>query len=293
MSRTIRAPRGTQLTCRNWLIEAAYRMLQNNLDPQVAGDPEHLIVYGGRGKAARNWESFEAILESLRRLAPEETLLVQSGKPVAVFSTHEDAPRVLIANSNIVPAWVTQENFDKWEQQGLIMYGLAPSRPGHLFGLSRSSRDSDSRLMLLYWRDGSRHRERTVEYEVHCSDGGQPGTRVHSSYQRKPNDLAAAGYQIQLRLVHHSDLPSLAVPRFLRVDDWAWKKLQTFGMIPVDLEQHRVVDLLPDRSADSLAEWLKNHPGVQIISRDRGGTYAEGARRGAPMPSKLQIAFTS
>ena len=118
MSRTIRAPRGTQLTCRNWLIEAAYRMLQNNLDPQVAGDPEHLIVYGGRGKAARNWEAFDAILDSLRRLAPDETLLVQSGKPVAVFSTHEDAPRVLIANSNIVPAWATQENFDKWEQAG-------------------------------------------------------------------------------------------------------------------------------------------------------------------------------
>ncbi len=123
MSRTIRAPRGTQLTCRNWLIEAAYRMLQNNLDPQVAGDPEHLIVYGGRGKAARNWEAFDAILASLRGLAPDETLLVQSGKPVAVFTTHEDAPRVLIANSNIVPAWATQENFDKWERQGLIMYG--------------------------------------------------------------------------------------------------------------------------------------------------------------------------
>jgi urocanate hydratase len=98
-------------------------MLQNNLDPQVAGDPEHLIVYGGRGKAARNWEAFEAILRSLEGLRPDETLLVQSGKPVAIFTTHEDAPRVLIANSNIVPAWATQANFDKWEQQGLIMYG--------------------------------------------------------------------------------------------------------------------------------------------------------------------------
>jgi urocanate hydratase len=123
MARTIRAPRGTALTCKNWLIEAPYRMLQNNLDPQVAGDPDNLIVYGGRGKAARNWESFEAILESLRNLEPNETLLVQSGKPVAVFTTHEDAPRVLIANSNIVPAWATQKNFDKWEQAGLIMYG--------------------------------------------------------------------------------------------------------------------------------------------------------------------------
>ncbi len=107
--REIRAPRGTQLTCKNWLIEAAYRMLQNNLDPLVAGDPQNLIVYGGRGKAARNWASFDAILDSLRHLEPDETLLVQSGKPVAVFRTHEDAPRVLIANSNIVPAWATQE----------------------------------------------------------------------------------------------------------------------------------------------------------------------------------------
>jgi urocanate hydratase len=123
MTRTIRAPRGTQLTCKNWLIEAPYRMIQNNLDPQVAGDPDNLIVYGGRGKAARNWACFDAILESLRNLEPDETLLVQSGKPVAVFTTHEDAPRVLIANSNIVPAWATQENFEKWEQAGLIMYG--------------------------------------------------------------------------------------------------------------------------------------------------------------------------
>lgn len=123
MTRTIHAPTGIQLTCKNWAIEAAYRMLQNNLDPQVAFDPEHLIVYGGRGRAARNWESFDAILESLRKLNPDETLLVQSGKPVAVFRTHTDAPRVLIANSNIVPHWATQENFDQWERDGLIMYG--------------------------------------------------------------------------------------------------------------------------------------------------------------------------
>ena len=123
MARQIKAPRGTTLTCKNWLIEAPYRMLQNNLDPQVAGDPDNLIVYGGRGKAARNWQAFDAILESLRNLEPNETLLVQSGKPVAVFTTHENAPRVLIANSNIVPAWATQENFDKWEKAGLIMYG--------------------------------------------------------------------------------------------------------------------------------------------------------------------------
>jgi urocanate hydratase len=123
MKRVIKAPTGTKLTCKNWLIEAAYRMIQNNLDPDVAFDPDNLIVYGGRGKAARNWECFDAILESLRNLEPDETLLVQSGKPVAVFRTHEDAPRVLLANSNIVPAWATQENFDRWEREGLIMYG--------------------------------------------------------------------------------------------------------------------------------------------------------------------------
>jgi urocanate hydratase len=123
MPRTIRAPRGVQLTCKNWLIEAAYRMLQNNLDPAVAFDPDNLIVYGGRGKAARNWDCFDAILRSLEQLEPDETLLIQSGKPVAVFRTHEDAPRVLLANSNIVPAWATQENFERWEREGLIMYG--------------------------------------------------------------------------------------------------------------------------------------------------------------------------
>lgn len=123
MTRTIRAPRGTTLTCANWQIEAAYRMIQNNLDPDVAFDPDNLIVYGGRGRAARNWECFDAILATLRRLKPDETLLVQSGKPVAVFRTHPDAPRVLLANSNLVPAWATQANFDRWEAAGLTMYG--------------------------------------------------------------------------------------------------------------------------------------------------------------------------
>jgi urocanate hydratase len=123
MKREIRSPRGTQLHCKNWQIEAAYRMLQNNLDPDVAFDPDNLIVYGGRGRAARNWEAFDAILATLQRLEPDETLLVQSGKPVAVFKSHPDAPRVLLANSNIVPAWATQENFDRWEAEGLLMYG--------------------------------------------------------------------------------------------------------------------------------------------------------------------------
>ena len=123
MSRTVKAPIGTELTCKNWLIEAAYRMIQNNLDPEVAFDPDNLIVYGGRGKAARNWECFDAILRSLRDLNEDETLLIQSGKPVGVFRSHTDAPRVLLANSNIVPHWATQEQFDKYERDGLMMYG--------------------------------------------------------------------------------------------------------------------------------------------------------------------------
>jgi urocanate hydratase len=119
----VRAPRGSQLSCRNWLIEAAYRMIQNNLDPEVAENPDALVVYGGIGKAARNWECYEAILESLRKLAPDESLLVQSGKPVGVFRTHEDAPRVLIANSNLVPKWATWEHFHELDRKGLMMYG--------------------------------------------------------------------------------------------------------------------------------------------------------------------------
>ncbi len=121
--RIIRAPRGTQLTCKSWLTEAPMRMLMNNLDPDVAEKPDELIIYGGRGKAARNWECFDAIVQSLKELENDETLLVQSGKPVGIFKTHPDAPRVLLANSNIVPAWATQENFDAWEKAGLIMYG--------------------------------------------------------------------------------------------------------------------------------------------------------------------------
>ncbi len=121
--RTVRAPRGTQLSCKSWLTEAAYRMIQNNLDPEVAEKPEDLIVYGGRGQAARSWEAFDAILESLRNLENDETLLVQSGKPVVIFKTHPDAPRVLIANSNLVPHWATQEHFDQLAAKGLIMYG--------------------------------------------------------------------------------------------------------------------------------------------------------------------------
>jgi urocanate hydratase len=123
MRREIRAPRGTQLTCKGWGQEAAMRMLMNNLDPEVAEKPDELIVYGGRGKAARNWEAFDAIVAALRQLENDETLLVQSGKPVGVFKTHPDAPRVLLANSNIVPAWANQQYFDEMDAKGLIMYG--------------------------------------------------------------------------------------------------------------------------------------------------------------------------
>ena len=122
-ARVVRAPRGNQLTCKNWQIEAAYRMIQNNLDPEVAERPQDLVVYGGRGQAARSWEAFDAILTSLRDLNVDETLLVQSGKPVAIFKSHPDAPRVLIANSNLVPHWATQQHFDDLAAKGLIMYG--------------------------------------------------------------------------------------------------------------------------------------------------------------------------
>ncbi len=123
MRREIRASRGTELTCKGWGQEAAMRMLMNNLDPEVAEKPDELIVYGGRGKAARNWEAFDAIVAALKELENDETLLVQSGKPVGVFRTHPDAPRVLLANSNIVPAWANQEYFNELDAKGLIMYG--------------------------------------------------------------------------------------------------------------------------------------------------------------------------
>ena len=122
-ARLIRAPRGNQRTCQTWAAEAAMRMLMNNLDPEVAERPADLIVYGGRGQAARSWEAFDAIVASLKSLKPDETLLVQSGKPVGIIRTHADAPRVLIANSNLVPAWATQQHFDDLAARGLMMYG--------------------------------------------------------------------------------------------------------------------------------------------------------------------------
>ena len=122
-ARTVRAPRGTQLSCQAWPQEAALRMLMNNLDPDVAERPDDLIVYGGNGRAARSWQAFDAIVRTLKRLKNDETLLVQSGKPVAVFKTHVRAPRILIANANLVPKWADLKTFRELEAQGLTMYG--------------------------------------------------------------------------------------------------------------------------------------------------------------------------
>jgi urocanate hydratase len=122
-ARVIRAPRGSELACKSWLTEAAYRMLQNNLDAEVAEDPQRLVVYGGIGRAARNWECYDQILATLRELEDDQTLLIQSGKPVGVFRTHADAPRVLLANSNLVPKWANWEHFNELDRKGLFMYG--------------------------------------------------------------------------------------------------------------------------------------------------------------------------
>ena len=121
--RTIKVPRGTELTCKNWQIEAAYRMIQHNLDPENAEKPDELIVYGGYGKAARNWECFDAIIDTLKNLEPDETMLVQSGKPVGVVKTYPLAPRVIIANANLVPKWGTWDEFRRLDKLGLTMFG--------------------------------------------------------------------------------------------------------------------------------------------------------------------------
>ena len=123
MGKIIQAPRGNRLSCKNWQIEAPYRMIQNNLDPDVAEDSENLIVYGGKGKAARNWDCYNTILKNLEKLNQDETLLIQSGKPVGILKTHETAPRVLIANSNLVPEWANWDHFNELDKRGLIMYG--------------------------------------------------------------------------------------------------------------------------------------------------------------------------
>src|SRR5215471_10309686 len=121
--RVVRSPRGSALNCKSWLTEAPFRMLQNNLDPEVAENPQELVVYGGIGRAARNWECFDAIVAALKELGADESLLIQSGKPVGVFKTHPDAPRVLIANSNLVPKWATWDHFNELDRKGLMMFG--------------------------------------------------------------------------------------------------------------------------------------------------------------------------
>ena len=122
-TRIIKAPTGNHLNCKNWQIEAPYRMIQNNLDPDVAENPNELVVYGGKGKAARNWECYDSILSTLKSMNEDETLIIQSGKPVGVLKTHETSPRVLIANSNIVPNWADWDNFNELDKRGLMMYG--------------------------------------------------------------------------------------------------------------------------------------------------------------------------
>jgi urocanate hydratase len=122
-AKVLHADHGNQLTCKGWVQEAAYRMLHNNLDPEVAERPEELIVYGGLGKAARNWDAFELIVKALKDLNEDETLLVQSGKPVGILPTHKDAPRVIISNSMLVPKWATWEHFRELDAKGLMMYG--------------------------------------------------------------------------------------------------------------------------------------------------------------------------
>jgi urocanate hydratase len=131
-ARHIRAPRGAEISAKSWLTEAPLRMLMNNLDPEVAEKPSELVVYGGIGRAARDWESFDRICSALRSLEGDETLLVQSGKPVGIFRTHADAPRVLIANSNIVPHWATWEHFHALDRKGLMMYGRTTRGRNHL-----------------------------------------------------------------------------------------------------------------------------------------------------------------
>ena len=139
VQQTIRAPRGTELQTKGWVQEAALRMLMNNLDPEVAEKPEELVVYGGIGRAARNWESYQAIVDSLKTLESDETLLVQSGKPVAIFKSHEDAPRVLLANSNLVPKWANWDHFRELEKKGLMMYGQMTAGSWIYIGTQRDS----------------------------------------------------------------------------------------------------------------------------------------------------------
>src|SRR5262247_1123566 len=154
--RPVRAPRGSTLSCKGWQQEAALRMLMNNLDPEVAERPDDLVVYGGTGRAARSWEAFDAIVAALRRLENDETLLVQSGKPVGVFRTHTSAPRVLIANSNLVGRWANWDYFRELERAGLIMYGQMTAGSWIYIGSRSDSSETPPSFFPSWWRAGSR-----------------------------------------------------------------------------------------------------------------------------------------
>src|SRR5687768_14199856 len=176
IARSLRAPRGTSLTCQGWPEEAALRMLMNNLDPDVAERPDDLIVYGGTGKAARNWEAFDAIVASLKTLAADETLLVQSGKPVGVFTTHPGAPRVLIANANLVPKWATWDTFRDLEDRGLTMYGQMTAGSWIYIGTQGILQGTYETLAALARRhfDGSLAGRLTVTAGLGGMGGAQP-----------------------------------------------------------------------------------------------------------------------
>src|SRR5437867_9966345 len=173
-TRIIRAPRGTALTCKGWPQEAAMRMLMNNLDPDVAERPDDLIVYGGSGKAARNWEAFDAIVRSLTSLEHDETLLVQSGKPVGIFQTHPGAPRVLIVNAMLVPAWATWENFRELEHRGLTMFGQMTAGSWIYIGSQGILQGTYETLAAVGRRHFSRQTERTALRTAETL--GTPGT---------------------------------------------------------------------------------------------------------------------
>ncbi len=159
----IRAPRGTKLNAKSWFTEAPLRMLMNNLDPDVAENPKELVVYGGIDRAARNWECYDKIVETLKQLNDDETLLIQSGKPVGVFKTHDNAPRVLIANSNLVPHWANWEHFNELDAQGLAMYGQM-TVPAH--GSTSAARALFRALTKRLWKPGA------STITVACADAG-------------------------------------------------------------------------------------------------------------------------
>ncbi len=168
---------GKKLHCANWQIEGAYRMLHNVLDPEVAKDPENLIVYGGTGKAARSWECFEKITQTLEELKPNETLLIQSGKPVAVFETHEWAPRVLISNAMLVPKWATWEYFYELEQKGLIMYGQMTAGSWAYIGTQGILQGTYETLAAV----AKKHFNGTLKGRITLTAGlGEMGARSHS-----------------------------------------------------------------------------------------------------------------